>query len=153
MKICVIMGPPNVGKTKVVTMIDNYFGQNTEAICKVHEKDKNGENDIISAYEYQKKIIGMISIGDYPEVINKVYDKLKTLVIERTIEKQIDYLICTSRTKGGTVKYIDSLANDIIRIRKGYFEPNEYNKMNKNKEELNKYLAEFIYTNLFNLFD
>lgn len=142
MKIWAIMGPSNVGKTETIKLIENYFSNNKESICIFHDNDKNNFNDIICVYEINNQFIGLISIGDFKTGIEKDYNVVKTKV------KKLDYLICASRTTGKTIEYVQSLSNDIIKIRKSYLNTNNQDIISKHKERLNMDLAKYVYENI-----
>lgn len=147
MKTCVIMGPSNVGKTETIKIIKKHFADNNVASCRFCDKDKNSKNDIICAYEYNNQLIGIISLGDYEDGIKEAYNEIIARV------KSVDYLICASRSKGRTIEYIESLSNDIVKIRKSYLDTKDEKVIYKYKDQLNNDLAKFIYDNLFDLFD
>ena len=147
MKTCVIMGTSNVGKTETIKMIERYFYNNKAATCIFSKKDENNQDDIIRVYKYNNKLIGLISLGDYEDGIKEAYNEIIARV------KSVDYLICASRSKGRTIEYIESLSNDIVKIRKSYLDTKDEKVIYKYKDQLNDDLAKFIYDNLFDLFD
>ena len=147
MRICVLMGPSNVGKTETIQKIAKYFSNNKKASCIFCNKDKNSKNDMICVYEYNNQLIGIISFGDYEDGIKEAYNEIIARV------KSVDYLICVSRTKENTIKYIKTLSSSIIKIKKSYLDTNDGRIICNYKDQLNEDLARFIYDNLFNMFD
>lgn len=78
------------------------------------------------------------------EGIENAYNVIKMKV------KKLDYLICASRTKENTIEYVQSLSNDIVKIRKSYLNTEDQNIISKYKDQLNKDLANYIYDNIIN---
>ena len=139
MNICIICAPANKGKTESVKMIDDFFRNNNEYSCMFTNRITS-ENDFESIYKNNKHRIGLISIGDKVSEIKQAFNIIK--------EYSIDYLICTSRTKGETVEYIAALSSKVIRIIKPYFVND-----NSLSERINYMFSRFIYDNIFNFFN
>ena len=139
MNVCVICGSANVGKTETMRLIDDIFKEsNKYQLLYTSRTDK--ENDFESVYENDTNTIGLISIGDTKSAIEEAFSEIK--------KYNIDYLICTSRTIGKTIEFIESLSNNVVRIFKPYFE-----KSNTYNESMNKSFAQYIYSIFFRLFN
>ena len=136
MNICVISGPSNIGKTKTIQLIDEIFKNSSE--CQLLFTNRvNNYKDFESVYKRDKKVIGLISIGDTKSEIEKAFKAIKGY--------NIDYLICTSKSWGKTVEYVESLSDRVVRVYKPYFaKDNVYN------EDLNCKFAQYIYDVVLN---
>lgn len=139
MNVCVISGSANVGKTETMRLIDDIFKEsNKYQLLYTSRTDK--ENDFESVYENDTNTIGLISIGDTKSAIEEAFNEIK--------KYNIDYLICTSRTRGETIEFIETLSSEVVRIFKPYF-----GKSNNYNNNMNSNFAQYIYNILFKLFN
>ncbi len=139
MNICVISGPSNIGKTETIELIDDIF-KNSDRYISLYSNRSGKYIDFESVYRSDNKIVGLISIGDTKSDIENAFNEINTY--------NIDYLICTSRSKGKTVKFIESLSDNVVRIYKPYF-----SKDNNYNENLNINFAQYIYGIFLKLFN
>lgn len=133
--IIVIYGRANEGKTSTLRLFYELLGGNL----------KNEKLDIFETILFLEKLIGFISESDPG---NETLKKFIKRVLE-LIEKECEYLILTSRTKGKVVKFIDKIANkhDYNVVWKSTtFSPNlNHNLINHlDAEHLKKLLTELI---------
>lgn len=133
--IIVIYGRANEGKTSTLRLFYELLGGNL----------KNEKLDIFETILFFEKLIGFISESDPgDETLKKFIKRVLEL-----IEKECEYLILTSRTKGKVVKFIDKIANEHdynVVWKSTTFSPNlNHNLINQlDAEHLKKLLTELI---------
>jgi ABC-type Na+ transport system ATPase subunit NatA len=128
----ILQGVSNAGKTttlrKLAKLLTKQYGK-FELIEGTLE-----EYDFVIKIEANNKVIGIVSMGDNSDLINKlklIYDKCD----------DIDLLYGASRTKGETVKII----NDISKEKNADIIWTSTYRNKQNREELNSIKAEELY--------
>lgn len=141
MRIIILKGKSNVGKTSSMILLRKILlDNNFEEIFS-----DDGESDFCSVFQFKTKMVGLLSGGDNIEIIKNGFS---------LIEKyKCDIVICTSRTKGEGLKYVQRLSDSIQNIDKPYIPHNLIMPENLHKQyqkKINQITAEFLYDELNN---
>ena len=137
MKIIVLWGKHDSGKTTTIKFLRDILLKRG-----VNETKIVDEYDFISVFYFQDKKVGVISGGDTKEILTGNFGELPN---------DCDIIICPSRTKGGTVQYLEELVfsqKDLIWVKKAEIKNNGKYSVEKEENIINLIQAEILFEEL-----
>ena len=114
-KIIALQGASNTGKSCTLKLLIDIISNNQHCVSVLF----TGKNDMIVVAEINGKKLGITTYGDTREELENDFKKIGIC----------DLYVCASRSKGGTVDFLEKeTVNGLLIIHgKWYFESTNYN--------------------------
>ena len=137
MKIIALWGKHDSGKTNTMKFLRDILLKRGAKEEKIVD-----EYDFISVFSFEDKKVGVISGGDTKDILTGNFGKLPN---------DCDVVICTSRTKGKTVHYLEEFVfnqDDLIWVKKAEIKNNGKYSVEKEENIINLIQAEILFEEL-----